>query len=196
MMIQRSKKVGFKNTCSSTTWVDSPVPKFSMFWSRLTRIARSLDAKSFTTVGRTCRPIFRARVNGWCTRHPKVQSYNMSPKYEDKICVPREVLDWKIQLQDVYLKRWSLRLNNTFELKSSWESQAPIFNKGLNAGAAAEPNSRAEASKGSSCSPRDFSFSTNLGQLLEHRNKNYLLQTFEARTRHYRGRVKTPNHLR
>lgn len=39
----------------------------------------------------------------------------------------------------------------TFTLNSSVESQAPIFNNAVKAGAAAEPNSRAEANKGSNC---------------------------------------------
>lgn len=39
----------------------------------------------------------------------------------------------------------------TFRLNSSAESQEPIFNSAVKAGAAAEPNSRAEANKGSNC---------------------------------------------
>lgn len=40
----------------------------------------------------------------------------------------------------------------TLALNSSVESQEPIFNNAVKAGAAAEPNSRAEANKGSNCS--------------------------------------------
>lgn len=43
----------------------------------------------------------------------------------------------------------------TLTLNSSVESQEPIFNSAVSAGAAAEPNSRAEANKGSNCKPED-----------------------------------------
>lgn len=43
----------------------------------------------------------------------------------------------------------------TLTLNSSVESQEPIFNNAVSAGAAAEPNSRAEANKGSNCKPED-----------------------------------------
>lgn len=39
----------------------------------------------------------------------------------------------------------------TFAENSSFESQDPIFNNAVKAGAAAEPNSNEEASSGSSC---------------------------------------------
>lgn len=39
----------------------------------------------------------------------------------------------------------------TLTRNSSAESQEPIFNNAVKAGAAAEPNSRAEANKGSNC---------------------------------------------
>ena len=39
----------------------------------------------------------------------------------------------------------------TLAVNSSVESQEPIFNNAVKAGAAAEPNSRAEANKGSNC---------------------------------------------
>lgn len=39
----------------------------------------------------------------------------------------------------------------TLALNSSVESQEPIFNNAVKAGAAAEPNSSAEANKGSNC---------------------------------------------
>lgn len=39
----------------------------------------------------------------------------------------------------------------TLSLNSSVESQEPIFNNAVKAGAAAVPNSRAEANKGSNC---------------------------------------------
>ena len=39
----------------------------------------------------------------------------------------------------------------TLTLNSSAESQEPIFNSAFKAGEAAEPNSRAEANKGSNC---------------------------------------------
>lgn len=42
----------------------------------------------------------------------------------------------------------------TFMLNSSAESHAPIFKNGVKAGAAAEPNSKADASKGSNCKSR------------------------------------------
>lgn len=41
--------------------------------------------------------------------------------------------------------------SETFTLNSSVESQDPIFNNAVKAGEAAEPNSRAEANKGSNC---------------------------------------------
>lgn len=44
-----------------------------------------------------------------------------------------------------------LKHTMTFTLNSSIESQEPIFNNAVKAGAAAEPNSRAEANKGSNC---------------------------------------------
>jgi hypothetical protein len=43
----------------------------------------------------------------------------------------------------------------TLTLNSSAESQEPIFNNAVKAGAAAEPNSRAEANKGSNCRNQD-----------------------------------------
>ena len=39
----------------------------------------------------------------------------------------------------------------TFKVNSSAESQEPIFSSAVKAGATAEPNSRAEANKGSNC---------------------------------------------
>lgn len=44
-----------------------------------------------------------------------------------------------------------LKLLVTLTRNSSAESQEPIFNNAVKAGAAAEPNSRAEANKGSNC---------------------------------------------
>lgn len=43
------------------------------------------------------------------------------------------------------------RTIETLTLNSSVESQEPIFNNAVKAGAAAEPNSRAEANNGSNC---------------------------------------------
>ena len=54
------------------------------------------------------------------------------------------------------LEQNNIKLKNqdkelTFALNSSVESQEPIFNNAVKAGAAAEPNSREEANKGSNC---------------------------------------------
>lgn len=54
------------------------------------------------------------------------------------------------------LEQYNIKLKNqdneiTFALNSSVESQEPIFNNAVKAGAAAEPNSREEANKGSNC---------------------------------------------
>lgn len=47
------------------------------------------------------------------------------------------------------MRGWNRR---TLTLNSSTGSQEPIFNKTVNAEAAAEPNSKEEANRGSSCS--------------------------------------------
>jgi hypothetical protein len=48
-----------------------------------------------------------------------------------------------------------VKKEKTLTLNSSDESQEPIFNNAVKAGAAAEPNSRAEANKGSNCRNQD-----------------------------------------
>jgi hypothetical protein len=48
-----------------------------------------------------------------------------------------------------------VKKEKTLTLNSSDESQEPIFNNAVKARAAAEPNSRAEANKGSNCRNQD-----------------------------------------
>ena len=55
----------------------------------------------------------------------------------------------KMNPKSMVNKMWEKRM--TLILNSSDESQEPIFSKAVKAGAAAEPNSRAEANDGSNC---------------------------------------------
>lgn len=79
-------------------------------------------------------------------------------------------------------KREEREKSSTLTLNSSVESQEPIFNSAVKAGAAAEPNSNAEASKGSNCNKTLFdllSFHTrHIEQkcIVLEKNWEYLLQ--------------------
>ena len=70
----------------------------------------------------------------------------------------------------------------TLTLNSSWGSQEPIFNKGFKAGAAAEPNSRADASNGSNCKHIHMSRGQEIPQ-----NFDMTEMYNKTNAKHYRG---------